>query len=67
MNRAASKRDSSGNPGATLEDSMIAGKRHHVPIAALAALLVIAVFLLYTGMHHFHAGTPVPQPLHDKK
>jgi hypothetical protein len=46
---------------------MIAGKRHHVPIAALAALLVIAVFLLYTGMQHFHAGAPVPQPLHDKK
>jgi phosphotransferase system glucose/maltose/N-acetylglucosamine-specific IIC component len=46
---------------------LIAGKRHHVPITALVAVLVIAVFLLYTGMHRFHAVAPVPQPLHDKK
>jgi hypothetical protein len=70
MNPAASKVlvSSSGNPGARpWRVQLIAGKRRHFPIAALAAVLVIAAFLLYAGTHRFHAEPPSPQPLHDKK
>jgi hypothetical protein len=70
MNPAASKSLVSKvvTGGGTPEGfNLIAGKRHHIPIAALGAVLVIAAFLLYTGTHRSHAGPPSPQPLHDKK
>jgi hypothetical protein len=46
---------------------LIAGKRRHIPIVALAALAAIAAFLFYTGMHRSHAATPVSHPLYDQK